>query len=293
MILVTGANGFLGKHICQAIPAQDLCTLSRTDEQLPVDLIQPFTLPDRAYRTVIHAAGKAHSLPRTEAEKQAFYDVNTQGTAHLLQALEQLTQLPESFVLVSTVAVYGLEEGEDIAEDTPLQAVSAYGLSKVAAEQLVQDWCRRHGVRCTILRLPLLAGADAPGNLGSMQEAILKRRFFTIGGGRAHKSMVLATDVAKAIIPLSAIGGIYHLTDGQHPTFSQLGSAMAAQSGRKPPGNIPYALALLASAVGALIPGFPLNRSSLRKMTTDLTFDDQKARSTGLWHPHPVLDFYR
>lgn len=293
MILVTGANGFLGRHICQAIPAQELYTLSRTDARLPVDLAQPFTLPDRPYTTVIHAAGKAHSLPRTETEKQAFYDVNTQGTAHLLQALEQLTQLPESFVLISTVAVYGLEEGKDITEDAPLRAVSAYGQSKVMAEKLALDWCQKYGVRCTILRLPLLAGEDAPGNLGSMQAAIRKGRFFTIGGGRAHKSMVLAADVAKALIPLSAIGGVYHLTDGQHPTFRQLGSAMATQSGKKAPGNIPYVLALLASAVGELIPGFPLNRSSLRKMTTDLTFDDQKARNTGLWHPQPVLDFYR
>ncbi|MNS16129.1 UDP-glucose 4-epimerase [compost metagenome] len=293
MILVTGANGFLGKHICQAIPAAELCTLSRTDARMAIDICKPFQLPDEQFSTIIHTAGKAHSIPQTEAEEQEFYKVNAEGTKHLLQALEQLSTLPKAFVLISTVAVYGLEQGINISEDTPLQASSAYGKSKIMAEATVQQWCRKHHVRCTILRLPLLAGAHAPGNLGKMQHAIQKGRYYNIAGGRAHKSMVLASDVATAIMPLSAIGGVYHLTDGQHPTFAALSQAMAAKAGKKKPLSIPYILARLLAGLGTFIPGFPLNRSTLEKMTADLTFNDDKARSTGAWAPQSVLDFYR
>lgn len=293
MILVTGANGFLGKHICQVIPAAELCTLSRTDARMAIDITKPFLLPDEQISTIIHAAGKAHSIPKTETEEQEFYKVNAKGTKHLLHALEQLSTLPKAFVLISTVAVYGLDQGINIAEDTALQASSAYGKSKIMAETIVQQWCIKHHVRCTILRLPLLAGDNAPGNLGKMQEAINKGRYYNIAGGRAHKSMVLASDVANAIKPLSAIGGIYHLTDGQHPTFAALSQAMAAKAGKKPPLSIPYVLARLAATLGTIIPGFPFNRSTLEKMTADLTFNDDKARSTGVWKPQSVLDFYR
>lgn len=293
MILVTGANGFLGKHICQEIPEAERYTLSRSDAHMAIDISQPFQLPDILFSTVIHAAGKAHRVPRTKEEEQAFYQVNTQGTGHLLQALEQLNTPPQAFVLISTVAVYGIEQGRDITEDTPLQADTAYGKSKIMAEELVLEWCRRHRVRCTILRLPLLVGNNAPGNLGKMQEAIKKGRYYNIAGGKAHKSMVLASDVARAILPLSEIGGIYHLTDGHHPTFAALGKAIAVQAGVKPPSNIPYLLARLAAALGSIIPGFPLNRSTLDKMTADLTFNDDKARHTGVWKPQAVLDFYR
>lgn len=293
MILVTGANGFLGKHICQEIPVADLCTLSRTDTKLAIDISKPFRLPDERISTVIHAAGKAHSIPETAAEEQEFYTVNAAGTNHLLQALAQLSILPQAFVLISTVAVYGLEQGKNITENTPLNADSAYGKSKIMAEEMVQEWCMRHQVRCTILRLPLLAGDRAPGNLGKMQVAISKGRYYNIAGGRAHKSMVLAADVARAIQALSAIGGIYHLTDGQHPTFAALSKAMAAQAGKKPPVSIPYILARIVASLGSFLPGFPLNRSTLDKMTADLTFNDDKARRTGVWTPKPVLDFYR
>lgn len=293
MILITGANGFLGKYICQAIPAAERCTLSRTDQELAIDIQAPFRLPDRHYKTIIHAAGKAHSIPKNAQEEQAFLDINAGGTQNLLRALSQQSRLPESFVLISTVAVYGLEQGMNIHEDTPLLASSAYGKSKILAEQYVQEWCQQHGVRCTILRLPLLAGTNPPGNLGKMQQAVLQGKYYNIAGGTARKSMVLASDVAQVILPLSALGGIYHLTDGIHPTFGQLSRAMAVQAGKKAPRSIPYALARILAGIGSMIPGFPFNQHTLDKMMADLTFNDDHARRTGLWKPQSVLDFYQ
>ena len=56
------------------------------------------------YDVVFHAAGKAHSIPKTEAEKQAFFDVNLQGTKNLYAALEK-AGIPTAFIFVSSVAV--------------------------------------------------------------------------------------------------------------------------------------------------------------------------------------------
>ena len=54
---------------------------------------------------VIHAAGKAHSVPKTAFEKQQFYDINVLGTQNLLAGFEKIG-LPKQFVFISSVAVY-------------------------------------------------------------------------------------------------------------------------------------------------------------------------------------------
>ena len=69
---------------------------------------------------VVHAAGKAHSVPRTKEEEREFFDVNFEGTKKLCDALIAAGIKPRGFVFISTVAVYGLDQGESINEDHPL-----------------------------------------------------------------------------------------------------------------------------------------------------------------------------
>src|SRR5690606_7779589 len=144
------------------------------------------------------------------------------GTEHLLAALERQARLPEAFVLVSTVAVYGREAGEGLTEATPREAEDPYGLSKRQAEDAVQAWGARHGVRVGIVRLPLVAGTGAPGNLGAMVQAIRRGRYLGIGDGSARRSVVLAADVARVLPAVAERGGTYNLTDGRHPSFAEI-----------------------------------------------------------------------
>ncbi|MGG8473430.1 NAD-dependent epimerase/dehydratase family protein, partial [Rahnella sp. PAMC25617] len=102
-------------------------------------------------------------IPRTAIEKKQFYDVNVLGTLNLLKGLEK-AGVPEQFVFISSVSVYGQQSGIFINEDHPLEAKDPYGLSKIEAEDLVLKWCEQHRVVCTILRLPLLVGKNPPGN---------------------------------------------------------------------------------------------------------------------------------
>jgi nucleoside-diphosphate-sugar epimerase len=190
--------------------------------------------------------------------------------------------------------VYGKYFGIAIDENTPLLAKDPYGLSKIHAEQLILDWCKKHNVICTILRLPLLVGQNPPGNLGAMIKGIQKGYYFNIAGGNAKKSMVLATDVAKSILKVAEIGGIYNLTDGYHPSFKDLSNHISIQLGKKKPKNIPYWLAMIVSKFGDFL-GYkvPLNTNNLKKITSDLTFDDRKAKESFGWNPTPVLKGFK
>jgi nucleoside-diphosphate-sugar epimerase len=292
MILLTGASGFLGKTIKEILKDYNIITCGRSNAEVVVDLTNTVpVLPP--CNVVIHAAGKAHSVPKTKKEAASFFDVNLNGTANLLKGLKNST-LPTSFVFISSVSVYGLETGELIKENASLLAKDPYGKSKIQAEKLVQNWCEKNQIVCTILRLPLVAGTTPPGNLKAMIQGIKKRYYFNIGGGIARKSMVLAEDVAK-IIPVAAnIGGVYNLTDGCHPNFSELSQVIAKQLGKSPPLNIPLWIAKLLAKAGDLIgTQAPINSDKLKKLTSDLTFDDSKAQKLLGWKPTHVLSGFR
>jgi len=287
-ILLTGAQGFLGSVIRAELNQYKITTLGRSqlndisgDISKEIFALQKFDL-------VIHAAGKAHSVPKTPQEGQEFFDVNFKGTANLLHSLQE--RPPKSFVLVSTVAVYGRDKGHMIDETHPLAANDAYGQSKIKAEELVLRWCKQHTVTCTILRLPLIAGPNPPGNLKSMINGIKKGYYFNIGTGDTRRSLVLAQDVARIIPSAASLGGIYNLTDGHHPSFKELSDYIALKHAYPRPKAMPYFIARLIAGLGNLMgPNAPLTSKKLDKLCSELTFDDTRARTSLNWSPQPVL----
>ena len=292
MILLTGSSGFLGQTIKNTLSNHEIISAGRNVGDVIFDVLKEIpVLPP--CNIIIHAAGKAHSIPITKIEAQEFFDTNVTGTSNLLNGLKN-AGLPKSFIFISTVAVYGKEAGRSVNEECPLSAKDPYGASKIQAEKIVQGWCLKNSVICTILRLPLLAGPNPPGNLGAMIRGIKKGYYFNIAAGNAKKSIVLAEDVAK-IIPIAAnIGGVYNLTDGYHPTFSELSAVIAKQLHKNKPGNIPAWLAKLIANAGDLLGSkAPLNSDKLKKITSDLTFDDSNARELLGWDPTPVLNGFK
>lgn len=293
-ILLTGSNGFLGKTIVEILQKEyQITTLARSsgDYQLSLDK----QVPDfkEKFNLIIHSAGKAHSVPKTEIEKNQFYQVNVIGTQNLLMGLEN-SAIPEQFVFISSVAVYGRETGTNITEESPLNAQDDYGMSKVEAEKIIFDWCQKNNVICTILRLPLLVGPNPPGNLGAMIQAIEKGYYFNIAGGKARKSMVLVEDVSVFIPKVAAVGGTYNLTDGVHPDFNALSIAISNQNKKKAPLSLPLFITKLIGYVGDMLGGkAPVNSSKIEKITSDLTFDDSKARRIVGWNPQSVLEYLK
>jgi nucleoside-diphosphate-sugar epimerase len=286
--ILTGASGFLGKLILEKSNI-DFLTLGRTrNSDIVNDLI--INIPNLSnINLIVHCAGLAHFTPKKIKDENLFYNINVVGLKNLLSAFST-NNLPNKFVFISSVSVYGLIKGESIDETSPLLAKDPYGKSKIEAEQIIKDWCSEHNVIYTILRLPLVIGENPPGNLGSMIKGIKNGYYFNIADGNAKKSMVLASDIANFILKASEVGGTFNLTDGYHPSIKEISKIISFQLGKSKILNLPYIFAYMIALMGDLLGnGFPLDSKKLAKITSTLTFDDTKARCAFRWEPTPVL----
>lgn len=293
-LLFTGASGFLGYNIRPILEkTYDVHSIGLTEkDDIKFNLAEATPPIDTHYNIVLHAAGKAHTVPRTEAEKQVFYDVNYQGTVNLCKALE-VSGLPESLVFISSVAVYGCDYGELIDESYPLNGNTPYADSKIMAEHYLTEWCSAHSVRLAILRPSLLAGKNAPGNLGAMVEGIRKGRYLNIAGGKVKKSILMAEDIARLLPILEEKGGVFNVCDNYQPTFGEISESVARQLGKRVPISIPYWMAWCMAKIGDLMgQKAPFNSYKLEKMTKSLTFSNEKARKELSWEPLDVLSNY-
>ncbi len=298
--LVTGSTGFLGAHIRDALlaagyqvvglnrHADPVCESQLVDFETGKGLDQ---VDGHGFELVVHCAGKAHVLPKSEEEGKAFDRINGLGTERLLERLA--AHPPARLVYISTIAVYGREEGSNITESLDPQPSTPYGRSKLAGERAVTAFAKTHQIPALLLRLPLVAGAVPPGNLGDLANRIASGTYFSIRGNEARKSVVLAEDVADLIVTWTGTNpGVYNLTDGADPRFTELERAIELALGKTPSRQLPLGLLRFAASCGDLaaklgLPS-PLTSSRLDKLLSTLTFSSAAARKALPWQPRPT-----
>ena len=294
-LLFTGATGFLRNNILPLLQEKyDVDTLALDENaNYNVNLVKDDIILRKKYDIVLHAAGKAHVVPKSDAEIKLFYDINLEGTKKICEALEK-SRIPKSFIFISTVAVYGCEIGDLIDETHPLNGDSPYADSKKQAEVFLQEWCEKNNVVLTILRPSLLAGKNPPGNLGAMIKGIKTGRYLSICGGQSRKSVAMAEDIAKVVPICENKGGIFNLCDSYQPTFHELEELISKQLGKSKPLNVPYWIAICMAKIGDLLgKKAPINTYKLQKITKDLTFSNEKIKRELGYEPTDVLSNFK
>lgn len=305
-ILLTGSSGFLGSAVVDSLNSNGYTTYnigrnsSKTTNQIQCDLSTSIpNIPNILFEKIIHVAGKAHSFPKTKEEEEEFYRVNVKGTENLLFVLEKIKQKPKQFIFISTVAVYGKNEGVLIDEYTALNANTPYGISKQQAEEIIINWCDKFEVNYLILRLPLIVGKNPPGNLGDMKRAIHKGTYVRISKNTAQKSVVLVEDIAQLIANVEVDRkGIFHLTDGIHPSFNEIEQAMEERLQKKIRLSLPLWILKPIAKIGDILSNIskkemPISTIRLNKILSTLTFDDSKAAKYLNWYPNNSIDFIK
>lgn len=246
--LVTGATGFLGSHIAEQLAREGhtVRVLARRTsdrsflrgleiEEALGDITQPDTLPAAVagVDAVVHAAGLVKA--RSAAE---FNSVNAEGTANLLSALASAESTPR-FVLISSLAAHGpSEDGRPRPLDAPATPVTAYGRSKLMAEEMVRAWAGNPDrVGAVIIRPPVIYGPRDRELLPFFRLARW-RLAPLLGDGTNTISCVYVEDAARAVALAATASdeapiATYTLDDGAIYTWRELLASVEQAIGRK------------------------------------------------------------
>ena len=240
-ILITGASGFIGSFIVEESLRQGFETWAAvrptsskrylTDSRIHFinlnlssedDLVK--SLQGMTFDYVVHAAGITKS-----AHKEAFFSVNVGGTRNLVQALLRLQMPLKRFIYLSSLSIFGairedLPYQEITESDTP-QPNTAYGVSKLEAEQLLESVKDR--LPYVILR-PTGVYGPREKDYYMLAKSIRNHFDFAVGFKRQDITFVYVKDVVQAVFLALDHGKNhrkYFLSDGQvyqSSTFSDL-----------------------------------------------------------------------
>ncbi|WP_295683424.1 UDP-glucose 4-epimerase GalE [uncultured Nevskia sp.] len=178
-LLVCGGAGYIGSHMCKLLAEHghevavvDNLSTGHAEAvrwgELHVGDIGDSALLDRVFSDfrpegVLHFAGK--SIVEESITDPASYYLNNFSSS--LKLFEQVRKIPDCPVIFSsTAAIFGEPQSDQITEAHPKYPINAYGRSKLAVEQLLQDYWTAYSMPSMCFRYFNAAGADPAGNIG-------------------------------------------------------------------------------------------------------------------------------
>jgi GDP-4-dehydro-6-deoxy-D-mannose reductase len=193
-ILVTGADGFVGRHLLRALrtafPHAVLIGCARVprmeeaDLTLPLDLLDPGSIADCLAQAradaVIHLAA-ATVVPESFADPMATWRINVDGTLMLAQTL--MRTAPQTLLLyISSAETYGLtfQRGVPLDEDAPFAPANPYAASKAASDLALGEMALR-GLRVIRMRT---ANHTGPGQSDALVVPAFARQIARIEAGK-------------------------------------------------------------------------------------------------------------
>jgi nucleoside-diphosphate-sugar epimerase len=307
-VLVTGANGFVGSHLCHKLlqrgdsvrglirKTSDLSLLDRIPiQRVTGSLSDPASLgrATRGIDTVYHVAAKVDDW----GTRQDFERINVEGTRSLLAA--SLRNEVQRFVYVSSAAVHSFIDAQDMDENSPqLPTPFFYCQSKRAAEALVSS-C---DIAATIVRPGDVYGPGDRTSLLKMSRLLETGRMPYLGRGDKLGAFTYVENLADGLIlagtSARAIGQAYVITDGIKLTWKgyldKLCTALDVPAAR-------FSISPSAAYAAASILEFtyrllrlrqrpPITRYLVTHLNNDFCFRITKARRELGYEPHVGVD---
>jgi UDP-glucose 4-epimerase len=295
VVLVTGANGFVGRHVAPALIREGWVVRravrksSGGDGEVVIETLGPSTNWRAALvdvDAVVHLAARVHHQHEEHAV-EIYRDVNIEGTLHLAASAKQAGV--RQFIFVSTVLVHGRSNDgrPPFRESDVLMPRGLYGESKAAAEAGLKELAQTGEMHITVIRPPLVYGSGAKGNFALLAKAVKFGLPLPLAAIDNHRAFLSVENLASFISwRLSAAGrnfDIFLVAD-----LEQV--------------STPEFIARLARAAGVRSRLFPMPISVLKgllkasgkedaydSLVGSLELDVSKAASSG-WRPLVNLD---
>lgn len=283
--LVTGANGFIGRKLCGDNHIGMVRVLPHMDGFIQGDLLDLNSLVSacRGIDVIYHCAGYAHAFKKSDP--LIHWKINFEGTKNLLQAA--VICGVKKFIFFSSVKT-GEEE------------LTAYGNSKLAAENEVLRYGKEFNIHVVNLRLSMVYGFGSRGNLERMIRGIRRGWFPPLSNSNNQRCLIHVSDVISAAKLVAhspkASGNTYILTDGNYYSTHYLYQEIRKALGLPPaswfvPKSILKALAIFGDFVGTLTKSvFPLNSETLKRLTESEVYTAEKIRQDLGWQSKVSLE---
>lgn len=278
-ILISGITGFVGGNLKQYL--KDLYYIlgvSRTTNDSKV-IISYETLNQEHFNSseaFIHLAGKAHDL-KTPTSDTDYFEVNTKLTINLFnQFLESDCRV---FIFMSTVkAVADTVEGV-LTEKTIPNPKTAYGKSKLKAENYILSKKLPPSKRVYILRPCMIHGPNNKGNLNLLYKIIKNKIPFPLGKFENKRSFLAIENlcfVIQKLISQKPNSGVFNVADDNALSINQL-VKLIGEAINKPLKtlNIPKSIIRLLALIGNIL-SLPLNTERLKKLTENYVVSNKK-----------------
>jgi len=292
-VLVTGANGFIGRALCDVLAASGRRV--RKAVRMPVPSLPDAMAvgdigADTDWRTalegvsgVVHLAARTHVLRETATDPLTeFRKINVSGTGRL--ARSAAAGGVRRLVFVSSVKVNGERtEERPFTEDGAPRPEDAYGVSKWEAEQALSRIAAETGLEVVVLRPPLVYGPGVKGNFLRLMHLVARGVPLPLGAVANRRSFIytgnLADAIVKALDAPQAAGRTYLVSDGEEVSTPDLVRRLGQALGVKPR---LLSLPLAALGLAATLAG---KRAEFARLTGSLQVDSSRIRRELDWRP--------
>lgn len=286
-ILVSGLNGFVGTNFITYLHQFNyrISGLSRKNNDNNSVLSNNFKwdelyrLKEFDFNTIIHLAGKAHDLKKTNND-EAYFIVNTGLTKSLFDVFLQSDS--ETFIYFSSVKAVADRVDSILIEDVIPNPQTAYGKSKLKAEEYLLAQKLPAGKRLIILRPCMIHGPGNKGNLNLLYQFVRRGIPYPLAAFDNKRSFLSIDNlcfVLKRLIEDTSIpSGIYHLADDETLSTNELIRLMAVSQNKKAKiWSIPVQLIKMIARSGDFM-HLPLNSERLEKLTESYVVSNQKIK---------------
>jgi nucleoside-diphosphate-sugar epimerase len=227
-ILVTGASGFVGKYLVEALEQRGEHVVTHSSRDGDLSRVEPV---NQKVRHVYHLAARTY-VPDSWRDPRGFYEVNVLGTVNVLEFCRKQAA---SLTLLSSY-VYGQPDRLPIPEDHPLRASNPYGNSKILAENAAQFYQAAFRVPVNIVRPFNLYG---PGQSGHFlipklisQALDPAGKTVTVEDTGPKRDYIFITDLIELLLLLDKpAGGVYNAGSGTSFTVQQVGDLVIRFAG--------------------------------------------------------------
>ncbi|MHC4942398.1 MAG: NAD-dependent epimerase/dehydratase family protein [Planctomycetota bacterium] len=281
--LVTGASGFVGSHLTEALLKKGVQVRALVRGPDRLRWVKDLQGLEKAYGSLEHPSSLARAIEGVDlifhvagvvkAEKEkTYFAVNAKGTENLIEAALRNQDAIKRFVYVSSQAAAGPSSlDRPIDEDDPPRPITPYGRSKLEGERIVL--AARDRLAVTVIRPPAVFG---PRDVDIFLYFKMARQGFVPipGFGKRRVSAVYVLDLVQGILLAAenpkAAGKTYFITSGDYD-WIQIAGGLRAAVGRGMAVRIPswlmQAVAAVSEAVGKLLnKPVALNRNKAREL---------------------------